>query len=57
MLEKSNPNFQLVCTMTEMPQSKREWKGETGLINQEMLSRHLIAGNRACPERSRRGAF
>jgi ferredoxin-NADP reductase len=41
MLAKSNPNFQLVCTMTEMPQSKREWKGETGLINQEMLSRHL----------------
>ena len=41
MLEKSNPNFQLVCTMTDMPQSKREWSGETGLINQEMLSRHL----------------
>jgi ferredoxin-NADP reductase len=40
-LEKSNPNFQLVCTMTEMPRSKRGWKGETGLINQEMLSRHL----------------
>ena len=41
MLEKSNPQFQLICTMTEMSQSKREWKGETGLINQEMLSRHL----------------
>jgi ferredoxin-NADP reductase len=41
MLEKSNPNFQLVSTMTAMPQSKREWTGETGLINQEMLSRHL----------------
>jgi ferredoxin-NADP reductase len=41
MLEKSSPNFRLVCTMTEMPQSKREWKGETGLITQEMLSRHL----------------
>jgi ferredoxin-NADP reductase len=41
MLEKSNPNFQLVCTMTEMSKSKKEWKGETGLINQEMLSRHL----------------
>lgn len=43
MLERSNPNFQLVCTITEMPQSKREWKGETGLINQEMLSRHLTS--------------
>jgi ferredoxin-NADP reductase len=41
MLERSNPNFQLECTMTEMRQSKREWNGETGLINQEMLSRHL----------------
>jgi ferredoxin-NADP reductase len=41
MLEKSNPNFRLVFTMTEMSQSRREWKGEIGLINQEMLSRHL----------------
>ena len=41
MLEKSSQNFRLVCTMTEMPQSRREWKGETGLITQEMLSRHL----------------
>jgi ferredoxin-NADP reductase len=43
MLEKSNPNFQLVCTMTGMPRSKGEWKGETGLINREMLSRHLTS--------------
>jgi ferredoxin-NADP reductase len=41
MLEKTNPNFQLACTMTEMSKSKKEWKGQTGLINQEMLSRHL----------------
>jgi ferredoxin-NADP reductase len=41
MLEKSNPNFQLVCTMTEMPQSQKEWKGETGLVDKETLSRHL----------------
>jgi ferredoxin-NADP reductase len=41
MLEKTNPNFRLVCTMTEMSKSKREWKGETGLINQEMLSGDL----------------
>jgi ferredoxin-NADP reductase len=41
MLEKTNPNFQLVCTMTQMSKSKKEWKGETGPINQEMLSRHL----------------
>ena len=43
MLEKSNPNFHLVCTMTEMSKSKKEWKGETGLINQEMLTRHLTS--------------
>ena len=41
MLETSNQNFQLVCTMTAMEQSKNEWQGETGLINKEMLSRHL----------------
>ena len=29
-LERRNPNFQLVCTMTEMSKSKKEWKGETG---------------------------
>src|SRR5229473_5159731 len=41
MLEKTKPNLRLVCTMTEMSKSKKEWKGETGLINQEMLSEHL----------------
>jgi len=41
MLEKSNPNFKLICTMTEMSKSKKEWQGETGLINKEMLARHL----------------
>lgn len=40
-LERSNPNFQLICTMTEMLMSQKEWKGETGLINKEMLSRYL----------------
>jgi ferredoxin-NADP reductase len=41
MLEKSNPNFQLICTMTEMPQSQKGWTGETGLIDKEMLSKYL----------------
>ena len=41
MQEKSNPNFQLVCTMTKIRESKKEWKGVTGRIDQEMLSRHL----------------
>jgi ferredoxin-NADP reductase len=42
-LEKSNQNFRLVCTMTAMSQSKRDWKGETGWIDKEMLSRHLAS--------------
>jgi ferredoxin-NADP reductase len=40
-VQKTNPNFRLIATMTQMSKSKREWKGETGLINQEMLTRHL----------------
>jgi len=40
-LEKTNPNFRLICTMTEMAKSKQEWKGETVPIAQEMLSRYL----------------
>src|SRR6202158_2662151 len=40
-LEETNPNFQLICTMTEMSKSQREWKGEIVPIDQEMLSRHL----------------
>ena len=41
ILARSNPNFHLVCTMTEMMMSQKAWNGETGLINKEMLSRHL----------------
>ena len=41
MLEKSNPNFRLICTMTAMPQSQKEWTGETGFISKEMLAKHL----------------
>ncbi len=40
-LEKTDTNFRLICTMTEMSKSKKEWKGETRLIDKEMLSRHL----------------
>ena len=40
-LEKTNPHFHLICTMTEMSKSKKEWKGETVLIDKELLSRHL----------------
>lgn len=40
-LQKSNPNFRFVPTMTDMAHSKRQWDGETGLIDKAMLSRHL----------------
>lgn len=40
-LETTNPNFRLICTMTEMSKSKKEWKSETGFIDEKMLSRHL----------------
>jgi ferredoxin-NADP reductase len=40
-LEKSNPNFRLTCTMTQMPKSRLKWDGETGHIDNEMLSRHI----------------
>ena len=40
-LETTNSNFRLICTMTEMSKSNKEWKGETALIDKEVLSRHL----------------
>src|SRR5215469_9131254 len=40
-LEKSNPNFHLIATMSEIPRSKRKWEGETGLIDKAMLSRYV----------------
>ena len=39
--EKENPNFTLVATMTKMAGSSKPWQGETSLIDQAMLKRHL----------------
>ena len=38
---KQNPNFHLVATMTEMEKSHRPWKGETGFVNKDLLTKHL----------------
>jgi len=38
---KQNPRFHLIPTMTEMSKSKREWRGETGLIDKDLLLKHL----------------
>ena len=40
-LEKTNPQFRFIATMTEIRRSKRTWNGETGRIDQEMLSKYL----------------
>ncbi len=40
-LEAANPNYRLIPTMAEMEKSHREWLGETGFINREMLIRYL----------------
>ena len=38
---KQNLNFHLIATMTQMNRSRREWNGETGFINKEMLTKYL----------------
>ncbi len=37
---QQNSRFHLIATMAEMDKSHREWKGETGFINKEMLVKH-----------------
>jgi ferredoxin-NADP reductase len=40
-LEKQNPNYRLIASMTGMEKSHRPWHGETGMINEQMLARYL----------------
>ena len=40
-LEKENPNYKLIATMTRMEKSSRQWEGETGYIDKQMLSRYV----------------
>jgi ferredoxin-NADP reductase len=40
-LQKENPAYTLIASMTEMTKSRRSWNGETGLIDSALLSRHL----------------
>jgi ferredoxin-NADP reductase len=42
-LQKSNPNFRFVPTMTEMGKSRQKWTGETGYIDGRMLGKHLAS--------------
>ena len=40
-LEKHNKNYKIIATMTNMEKSQLSWQGERGIINQEMLDKHL----------------
>ena len=40
-LEKENPNYKLVASMTQMAKSHQSWHGEVGRIDKEMLARYL----------------
>ena len=40
-LQRQNPRNTFVPTMTDMSRSDRSWQGETRVINQEMLAKHL----------------
>lgn len=40
-LEKANPRFRLIPTMTDVGPSGKSWNGETGFIDAAMVGRHL----------------
>ena len=40
-LEKENPNFKFIPSMSEMSKSAQTWNGESGFINRDMLAKHL----------------
>lgn len=40
-LQRENPNYRLVATMTKVEESRHPWHGETGYITREMLSKYL----------------
>lgn len=40
-LQKENPNYKLIATMTDMSKSKQSWTGETGYIDGTLLKKYL----------------
>jgi ferredoxin-NADP reductase len=40
-LEKQNPNYRFIGTMTELDKSHLAWHGEKGMLDQGMLSRYV----------------
>jgi len=41
-LQRENPNYTLIATMTQMDKSHSPWTGETGHIDQAMLSKYSL---------------
>ncbi len=39
--QHDNPNYTFIGTMTQMEKSKRSWDGETGVIDEKMLSKYI----------------
>lgn len=48
-LEKQNPNYKYIPTMTAMEQSRRQWSGETGILSATIFSKYLKAQTPADP--------
>jgi len=46
-LEQQNKNFRLVATMTEMDKSSRPWKGQTRMIDEDLVKK--INGDLSAP--------
>jgi ferredoxin-NADP reductase len=42
-IERDNPNYKLIATLTEPERSRPTWTGETGYINIAMLTKYLGA--------------
>lgn len=40
-VQKENPNFKLVNTLTERENLPQDWKGEIGFITKEMISKYI----------------
>jgi ferredoxin-NADP reductase len=40
-LEKQNPHYKLIACMSEVEKSHRPWEGEKGVIDAQMLTKHL----------------
>lgn len=46
-IEKENPNFKSIATMTDMEKSKEMWAGETGYITKEKIAKYVPDFNNA----------